>query len=146
MIFSGLLMYGAAQKNRFLSIAFFVALFIYLIVGSLNVAFFAINITVIFLLSQILRKANVQLLSSGSILIYSVIIDIISFYFFPQWVINASLSTYIISGLMFNIRSAIPALALGAFITVLQVVEKLDKVRFRKSQKFSLTQKHLVLA
>jgi len=119
MGFSGLLMYGAAQKNRFIGLSFFAALCIYLYSGSQSLSFFAVNITVILLLSLVLRRVNSQILSGASILVYSVIIDIVCFYFFPIFPVNAPLGAYIASGLMFNLRSALPAVILGFAVQIL---------------------------
>ena len=98
-------MYGAAQRNKIVGYGFFAVLFIYVLAGSLSLAFFAVNITVIFLLSTLLKKINCHIVSGASILIYSVIIDIICFYFIPLFPINVTLGTYIIAG--FGVQPAL---------------------------------------
>ncbi|MCL2255451.1 MAG: hypothetical protein FWC11_01155 [Firmicutes bacterium] len=123
MILSGLLMYGAAQKKKLVSFSFLAILFVYLIVASQNWAFFAVNISLIFALSLVLRKINCHLLKSASILVYSILIDIISFYLFTMFPINVSLGTYVWAGILFNLRSAIPAIALGLSVNVVVVVD-----------------------
>ena len=127
-------MYGAAQKNRTIGYAFFAALFIYLVSTSQMMAFFAVNITVIFLLSLALRHANFQLFSGASILIYSVIIDIISFYMFALFPINVKLGQYVMAGIMFNLRSAIPAVALSAIVQAALVVRYFVRRRTKSAR------------
>jgi len=127
MIFSGILMYGAAQKNRAIGLAFFAVLFVYLLQGSLSPVFFAVNIAVIFLWSALLRRINCHTLSGASILVYSVIIDVICFCFLPLFPPNASLGAYIMAGLVFNLRSAVPAIALGFAVNVWAVLRTVFK-------------------
>lgn len=114
-------MYGSAQKNKYISYTFFAVLFIYLLATSQSLLFFAINISVILLLSLALRRINCHALSGTAILIYSVIIDIVCFYFFPAFPINVSLGAYIWSGLLFNFRSVVPALALGLAVQAIVI-------------------------
>ena len=133
MIISGLLLYGAAQKNRVIGWAFFLVLFAYLLTGSRSVAFFAVNIAVVLLLSAALKRINCQALSGASILIYSVIIDVICFYFFPLFPPSGSLGAYVLAGLIFNLRSAIPAIIVGIAMSVLAVVRHTIESR-RKSR------------
>jgi len=122
MILSGFLMYGAAQKNKAIGITSAAVLFVYLFMSSLSPAFFAVNMAVIIALSFVLQKINFQLLSGISILLYSVIIDIICFYFFPVFPINVSLGAYILAGIAFNLRSAMPAAALAVMIQLAVIV------------------------
>ena len=134
MIFSGLLMYGATQRNKIIGLGLFAVLCVYLFVGSMSLTFFAVNIAIIFILSAILKKINCHALSGASILIYSVVIDIVCFYFFPVFPINVSLGAYILAGLLFNLRSAIPAIALGLMVQVIVTVQK----KLAKKQQGSL--------
>ena len=114
MILSGLLMYGSSQKNKLVGHAFFAALVIYLLAtSSTSTMFFMLNIATILVVSMVLRTINCHVLKGAAILVYSVLIDILSFYLFPQWIFATSLSAYITAGLLFNLRSAIPALVLG---------------------------------
>lgn len=115
-------MYGSAQKNKYIGYTFFAVLFIYLLATSQSLIFFAVNITVVLILSLALRRINCHALSGTAILIYSVIIDIVSFYFFPMFPIHVSLGTYIWSGLLFNFRSAVPAIVLGVAVQAVVVV------------------------
>jgi len=122
MIFSGFLMYGSAQKNKAIGYLSLAVLFIYLFLTAPSLPFFAINMGVITALSFVLKKINLQILSGASILIYSAAIDTICFYFFPVFPINVSLGTYIASGIAFNLRSALPAVALSFFVQIAIIV------------------------
>ena len=75
---------------------------------SLGKAFPIINASVFLSVSIIInfvknRKVN-TVLSIVSILIWSIIIDIICFYMFPMMRINHSLIHYIFQGILFNYR------------------------------------------
>ena len=120
-------MLGGAQKNRIIRFACLITLFVYLLVDSRSIVFFAANITVIILLTAVLKKFNIQVLSGAAILVYSVIIDIICFYAFPLFTIGGSLSTYIFAGLLFNLRSALPAIGLGLVLNLFAVLKKTRK-------------------
>ena len=132
MIMSGFLLFGASQKNRVICIAFLIITFFYLYVTSLLNVFFFVNIAVILLLSLALRRLGVQIVSGASILIYSVIIDIICFYFFPLFPINVSLYSYIWSGIIFNMRAALPVVI---FAFLLQAAEAVVFFRERNKDK-----------
>ena len=121
MILSGLLMYGASQRKRIIGFGLLTVLAIYLFATSLSLEFFAINMIVIFILTTLLKKLNCHAISGAAVLFYSVIIDIVCFYFMPLFPINVSLATYIMAGLAFNLRSAIPAIALGGMVQVFMV-------------------------
>ena len=115
-------MFGAAQKNRWIGFAFLAVLFAYLLAESLSLTFFAVNMTVIILLSMVLKRLNCQALNGGAILFYSVIIDIVCFYFFPIFPIDISLGAYILAGLAFNLRAALPAIGLGFTLTAITLL------------------------
>ena len=142
MILSGLLMFGSAQRHRIIRFIFLSVLFVYLFMNSLSLTFFSINISVIFLLSFVLKKINCHALSGASILIYSVIIDIVSFYFFPLFPINISLMTYIMSGLMFNFTSALPAIILGISMNIILI---LRSITVHKKQNLQKTSKQFLI-
>ncbi|MCL2556759.1 MAG: hypothetical protein FWE03_07090 [Firmicutes bacterium] len=131
---SGLLLFGASQKNRAIRIVFLTVLFITMLIASQNTAFFIVNIAAIFILTTLLRKFNFQLLNGAAILVYSVIIDILSFYLFPLFPIHVPLGTYILSGLMFNFSSAVPSLVFGGVITLLQVLIKVIEYKFKPAK------------
>ena len=134
MSISGLLMLGAAQKKRAVGLCCFAALFVYLLLGSQSLVFFAVNISVIFFLSAALRRINFQLFSGAAILMYSAVIDIVCFYLFPFFPTNASLGAYVTAGLLFNLRSAVPAIILGAALSVLP----LFRFALRKKQRLAV--------
>jgi len=121
MILSGLLMYGASQRKKIIGFGLLAVLAIYLFATSMSLAFFAINMTVIFVLTTLLKRLNCHAISGAAILFYSVTIDIVCFYFMPLFPISVSLGTYITAGLAFNLRSAIPAIALGSLVQMFMV-------------------------
>ena len=127
MILSGLLMYGASQRRRVIGYGFMAVLAVYLFATSLSLAFFAVNIATIFILSQLLKRVKLQVVKGTSILIYSVIIDIICFFIFPQFTIASSLEAYVLAGLAFNLRSAIPAIVVSAVISVAFLIKTIKK-------------------
>jgi len=135
MLLSGLLLYGASQKNRKIAFGFFAVLFLYLLSDSRSIPFFLVNISVIFGIAFILGRLNCHALSGMAILMYSVVIDIVSFYFFPLFPITVSLPTYILAGLLFNIRSALPAMILGMIVQIVITVHFFKNLKTQKTQK-----------
>ena len=129
MILSGLLFFGCCQKNKRVALPAFAALYFYLLFTSLSLPFFFLNIGVIFVMTSLLKLANHQLLAGASILVYSVIIDIICFYLFPLFATGNSLLAYITAGLLFNIRSAMPAVAAALAVSAGSAIIKYVKKR-----------------
>ncbi|MDR0461825.1 MAG: hypothetical protein LBG88_00620 [Christensenellaceae bacterium] len=116
MPISGFLMYGVAQKNKFIGYGALAILAVYLFCTSTanTIPFLFLNLGVIYFVSLALKRFNNQIVRSVSILIYSVIIDIICYFAFPVFTVNVSFSAYIWAGLLFNMKSALPVFAFAS--------------------------------
>ncbi len=73
-----------------------------------NSLFFVVNMFLLFAIPQIISKIkNKQiniLMSILSILIWSICIDIFSYYLFPLFKISNSIFSYVFNGIMFNLK------------------------------------------
>lgn len=111
MIHSLFMLGSSYNKDRKISSIFMVCWIAYMVAQydfSLGKIFPIVNASVFLCVSIIInfvknRKVN-TVLSIASILIWSVIIDIICFYMFPTMRVNQSLIHYIFQGILFNYR------------------------------------------
>ena len=115
-------MYGSSQKSRIFRYLCFTTLFVYLFLSSQNISFFVVNFLTIALVTFVLKGAKSQIVSALSILVYSVVIDIVCYLFFPLFPIFVPLGTYIVSGLLFNLNSAIVPLIIALCVIVAKFI------------------------
>lgn len=110
---NSLLLFGASLgKNKKISKLISLILIINLLIvqlGKVNIYFTIFNISIMFGLTYIIRnisnkKAN-AITSVLSVLIWSILIDSVSYYIFP-FSNNLSILQYIMNGILFNIRYA----------------------------------------
>lgn len=111
MINSLFMLGGAYNKNRKISIAFIFGWIIYMIINydfSLGYIFPVINALVCLLVSisinLIKDKTFNTILSVSSILIWSVVIDIICFFMYPTMALGQDIFSYIFQGILFNYK------------------------------------------
>ena len=109
---NSLFMLGSSyNKNRKISIAFIIGWIAYMFIGSdltLGATFPIVNAIVFLSLSVIInliknKKAN-TILSICSILIWSIVMDIICYFAFPMLVGNQNIFGYILQGIAFNYK------------------------------------------
>lgn len=107
---NSLFMLGSSyNKNKIVSCIFFIAWIVYMLIGSdlsLGLTFPIINAIVFIIISISInlvknRKLN-TILSVFSILIWSIVIDIICFFLYPMMVGEQSIFSYIFQGILFN--------------------------------------------
>ena len=110
MLNSLLLFGGSFGKNEKISKLISVVLIINLLIvqlGKVNLIFTIFNVFIMFGLTFIIRKISNKkinaIMSVLSILIWSILIDFVSYYIFPISN-NASILQYLINGIIFNIR------------------------------------------
>lgn len=107
---NSLFMLGSSyNKNRKISIAFIIGWLIYMIIQQDYLGIFPIVNSIVFLIVSISiniiknKKIN-TILSVFSILIWSIIIDIICYYIYPLYAINQNIFEYIFQGILFNYK------------------------------------------
>lgn len=107
---NSLFMLGSSyNKNKIVSCIFFIAWIVYMLIGSdlsLGLTFPIINAIVFIIISISInlvknRKLN-TILSVFSILIWSIVIDIICYFLYPMMVGEQSIFSYIFQGILFN--------------------------------------------
>lgn len=97
------------NKNKIVSCIFFIAWIVYMLIGSdlsLGLTFPIINAIVFIIISISInfvknRKLN-TILSVFSILIWSIVIDIICYFLYPMMVGEHNIFSYIFQGILFN--------------------------------------------
>ena len=111
MVNSLFMLGGAYNKNRKISIAFICGWIIYMILNydfSLGYLFPLINALVCLLVSisinLIKDKTLNTILSVSSILIWSIVIDIICFFMYPTMTLGQDIFSYIFQGILFNYK------------------------------------------
>ena len=107
---NSLFMLGSSfNKNRKVSIAFIIGWVTYIIINQLYLGLFPMINAIVFLVVTISinliknKKAN-TVLSIFSILIWSIIIDIICYYMYPLYSSNQNIFGYIWQGILFNYK------------------------------------------
>jgi hypothetical protein len=69
----------------------------------INASVFILVTGFVYCISKLYPKIS-ALLSIGSILIYSLFVDIVCYYVLPNWAIGQSLASYITNGFLFNYK------------------------------------------
>ena len=112
MLNSLLLFGGSFGKNKKISKLISLILIINLLIvqlGKVNLFFTIFNISIMFCLTYFIRNISNQkvnaITSVLSILIWSILIDLVSYYIFP-FSNNLNILQYIMNGILFNIRYA----------------------------------------
>ena len=113
MFNSVILMFSQYGQNRKISNIFSLVWVLHVIASALfnfNLTFSLVNISVFLFVTGVIyciskNCPNVNtILSIGSILIYSLFVDIICYYVLPSWINGQPLIQYIINGLLFNLK------------------------------------------
>jgi hypothetical protein len=112
MIHAILLWCSSFKTNKYFGYGSMVAWILYMLLGT-NFSygyFFPIMNMMIFLgtilLVRVSKKAR-PILSAGSVLLYSVLIDIVCYFMYPDFTMGQSMLEYIWSGICFNYKAVI---------------------------------------
>lgn len=127
---NSLFMLGSSyNKDRKISLAFIIGWIVYMIIGSdlaLGAIFPVINVTVFLSLSIIINLINNKkintILSISSILIWSIIIDIICYYMYPMMSMGQNLFEYVGQGILFNYKYIFSNIIAICCINVVEMV------------------------
>ena len=123
------------NKSRVVSILFILGWISYMFIGSdlsLGILFPIINLIVFLLVSISInliknRKIN-TILSIFSILIWSIIIDLICYFLYPSMSGNQNMLVYIFQGILFNGKYVvINAMAIGIILIIDYIIETSKK-------------------
>ena len=124
---NSLFMLGSSfNKNRKISLAFMIGWIGYIIINQLYLGLFPIINAVVFLavtvsINLVRNKKVNTILSIFSILIWSVIIDIICYYMYPLFSSNQNIFGYIWQGVLFNYKYIFSNIIAICLIYVLDV-------------------------
>ena len=132
---SSLLMFGSSyKKSKILSIICYIAMLITLFIGQVGQVtwfFLLVNFSIFAIIPIIIRKVKNEYLNAiysvCAIIIWSMIIDIICYYMFPQFVGGATLFTYIGRGILFNARYIVINTFALLVINAIEMVYKMIK-------------------
>lgn len=135
MINSLLMLGSTARKNKKVNIIFAITWISYMLINAnlkTGLNFVIVNIitfAVIFGLGQLIKgKYSNAFISISSVLIWSVLIDIICYFMFPQFVVGQNIITYVWNGILFNYKHIFTnALVLGIVNGVEFSVKKIIK-------------------
>lgn len=141
MINSLFMLGGSYNKDRKISILFVTAWILYMLINydfSLGLAFPLINaivlLTVTIGINLISNKKVNTIMSIFSILIWSIIIDIICFYMFPMMSASQSLINYILQGILFNYKYIFVNIVAICGINLIILLKKNIIKRFSKNK------------
>ena len=130
---NSLFMLGSSfNKNRKVSLAFMVGWVTYIIINQLYLGLFPIVNAIVFLvitvsINLIKNKKINTILSIFSILIWSIIIDIICYYMYPLFSSNQNILGYVWQGILFNYKYIFSnAIAVSIIYGIDIVIEKIE--------------------
>ena len=140
MINSLLMLGGSSNKN--ISKIFIVVWIAYMLFGSnlsLGITFPIVNaitfLTITLLISKIKNKSVNAVLSITSILIWSVIIDIICYYLYPTMSSNITLIQYVFNGILFNYKYVFTNILALSLVKILSNIKINTKAKVRLQEK-----------
>lgn len=138
---NSLFMLGSAfNKNRKVSVAFMIGWVTYVIINQLYLGLFPIINAIVFLVITISinlvknKKIN-TVLSIVSILIWSIIIDVICYYMYPLFSTNQNILGYVWQGILFNYKYIFTNIIAVAVIYSLDLI--LDKIEIKIKEKYN---------
>lgn len=141
MINSLFILGSAYNKSRIVSIFFMLGWIAYMLIGSdlsLGILFPIINLIVFLLVSISInliknRKIN-TILSIFSILIWSIIIDLICYFLYPSMSGNQNMLAYIFQGILFNGKYVVTNAMIIGIVPIIDHIINISK----KSQKLGI--------
>lgn len=140
MINSLLLCIGCNSKYKLLSSIVRIAILVNLIYvqySLVNNIFFVLNVLLLFAIPQIISKIKNKYInitmSIISILIWSIFVDIISYYLFSLFTSSCSVFIYILNGIIFNFKFVIFNSILLTIIYLINSLISKNKIFSKKS-------------
>lgn len=132
MLNSSLIFLNSYNKNRVWSILSFFLWIIYMLVNqtSMGVLFSIVNILIFAIVAISIhciknKKAN-MVLSVFSVIFWSILIDIATYFMYPAFTGNISIVQYVFNGILFNYRYIFLNLCILAVVELVTVIfEKL---------------------
>lgn len=150
MLNSVLLLGSCYNKNKKISLLFTLFLLLNLVFtqfGQVKLEFFICNFLLMLIMSVINKKINNKIVNTissvFSILLWSLCIDLISYYMFPIFSFKINIVSYILNGIIFNFKYVVFNLL---FVIAINIIElcfnkinvKIKELRFTKIEKESL--------
>lgn len=145
---NSLFMLGSSyNKDRKISIMFMLGWIAYMFIGSdssLGITFPIVNAIVFFCISisinMIKNKKINTILSIFSIIIWSIAIDIICYFFYPAITFSSNIFTYVLKGIIFNFKYIFSNILAICVINSIVWLINHDKVYRKKEENVSITQ------
>ena len=137
MINSILILGSTYSKNKIINTIFVVSWTIFMLLGSnlkteLGIKFTIVNFiafVLIFKLGKIInKKYNKEVFAIISIIIWSIIIDIICYFLYPQFTFNQNIISYISNGILFNCKYLVSNIAIIGTINLIPLLSKNKKL------------------
>jgi len=141
MVNSFLMLGSSYGRNKKMNILFIALWFFYLLIGSninTGLIFLIMNLmafSLVLLLGKIFKgKYSNKLVSVLSIVIWSITIDIICFFLYPQFTMGQNILMYIGNGLLFNSKYVIYNIVVVGLLSFAPVLSK-NLLKKAKNQK-----------
>ncbi len=135
-----ILMLGSSLNNKKSSKLFMLLWILYMLTTATNLmgnSFIIVNLgtflVISFAISKIKNKNINLFLAPMSIILWSIIIDIICYFYYPYFIFDQSLFEYIMAGIIFNFRFAIMNYAI---VISCIVIKKITNIMYDKIQQF----------
>ena len=135
---NSLLMLGSTyNKNKKLNIIFAVAWIIFMLLGSnlktgIGIRFTIMNFVtfgLVFALGKMFKgKYSNKVISISSVLIWSIIIDSICYFLYPQFTMGQSIVSYIGNGILFNYKYIFVNALAVAIITLVSKIRIANRI------------------
>ena len=128
MLNASLIFLNSYNKNKVWSILSFFLWIIYMLINqtSMGTLFSVVNILVFAIVSisiHIVKNKKVNMiLSVFSVIFWSILIDIATYFMYPAFVGNMSIAQYIFNGILFNYRYMFSNLCILAVVELITVI------------------------
>ena len=132
---------GAYNKNKKISIFFIISWIIYMLVNynfSLGYIFPIINISILLIITisiNIIKNKKINtILSIMSILLWSIIIDIICYFMYPAMANGQNIMMYIFQGILFNYKYVFTNIIAICIINLIIYIKEKVKEKYIKKK------------
>lgn len=141
---NSILMLGSTYKNKKLNIIFTITWVVFMLLGSnlktgIGITFTIMNVVafgLVFGLGKLFKgKYSNKVISISSILIWSITIDVICYFLYPQFTMGQSIVTYIGNGILFNYKYIFVN---ALIVSVINFVPVLNKMRIANKTEYQL--------
>ena len=143
---NSLLMLGSTyNKSKKLNIIFAISWIIFMLIGSnlrtglIFTVFNFVAFGIVFGLGKLFKgKYSNKVVAISSILIWSIVIDIICYFLYPQFAVGQNLLGYISNGVIFNYRYILSNAVIVGIITFVEYAVKLKiNIKSKESAVYS---------